>query len=221
MLTTVDGLSITPGVVLIKAAIDVDDILWDQNGQAGRVSGIRFEDLVDFHVNENPLLTDAQKKAMNACYQNPDLFRQIQFFPGAEKLLNLQHDGVCPQLNSNSFNEEIRDLKPPQLKALLPGLRDDQMRLGLVNDRTTVKKRYDDDTDIVMDDSPYNCMKAPCRDVVVPVVPWSVTKKAKQMMAKAEKRVHYYTQVTPEEGFEIIRKLAREIRRRKHTRRFY
>lgn len=203
-----------PDNFVLKVVWDCDDIFWKQNYEAAAMCGIPFEMLVDFHVNENPLLTDAEKAALNASYADLEHFRNIPWCPGIERIPGLAQYGVKNVSNSNSFSAEVRSLKLQQLRVRIPRLDEMELRWGLVNDRSTVKKRFDDDADVLVDDSPYNAKIFPGPFIVTPVTPWIITPKAQAMLYGKE--VHYFTYGCPDEAIEIVRLLAlREADRRR------
>lgn len=195
----------------VKVVWDIDDVMWRQNYEASRSCGIPFEKLVDFHANENPLLTDAEKARLNACYADPEHFRDIQWGAGLEKIPDLAKCGVTSQLNSNSFSAMVRGLKVAQLRWQIPRIEELEQRFGLVNDKTTIKKRFDDDAVILVDDSPYNAHIFPGHYVVTPFTPWIRTDKAQSLLSGKE--VHYFTYGYPEEAIEVVRLLAMRLSR--------
>jgi len=204
-----------PGEFFLKVNWDCDDIFWKQNYEAAVMCGIPFEKLVDFHVSENPILTDAEKVALDACYADPEHFRNIPWCPGIERIPDLVQYGVKNVSNSNSFSEEVRSLKLTQLRARLPRLDEMELQWGLVNGSSTVRKRFDDDADVLVDDSPYNAKIFPGRYIVTPFTPWIITPKAQAMLQGKE--VHYFTYGYPDEAIEIVRLLALREADRHHS----
>lgn len=194
---------------IVKTVWDVDDIMWRQNLEAGRACGIPFEKLIDFHVNENYLLTPEEQAALNARYAAPEHFRDIPWCDGLARIPDLAEYGVRSQVNSNTFSAEGRDLKVTSLRRQIPRLDELEQRFGLVNDKTTVKKRFDDDAVILVDDSPYNAAKFPGPIIVTPMTPWIATEKAQGLLRGKE--VHYFTYGYPEEAIEIVRLLAMRL----------
>lgn len=193
-------------VTKVKVTWDVDDVFWRQNYYAGLRCGIEFEKLIDFHVNENPILTPEQREALNAQYAKPEHFRDIPWGAGLARIPDLAQYGVHSQVNSNTFSPEGRDLKVMQLRQQIPRIDELEQRFGLVNDKTTVKKRFDDDALILVDDSPYNAQIFPGPYIVTPFTPWIRTDKAQALLTGKE--VHYFTYGYPEEAIEIVKLLA-------------
>lgn len=190
----------------IGAVWDVDDIMWRQNERAAETCGIPFEKLVDFHVNENPLLTAEEKQALNACYANPNHFLAIPWGVGLARIPDLVNYGVRSRINSNTFSAEGRDNKITSLRVQIPRLDELNQHYGLVNDKTTVQKPFDKNDLILIDDSPYNVAKFPGPIIVTPMTPWIVTEKAQGLLRGKE--VHYFTYGYPEEAIEIVKLLA-------------
>ncbi len=191
---------------IIDAVWDVDDIMWKQNERVAETCKVPFEKLVDFHVNENPLLTAQEKQALNACYANPKNFLNIPWGAGLTRIPDLINYGVRSKVNSNTFSAEGRDNKVTSLRTQIPRLDELEQHYGLVNDKTTVRKPFDENDVILIDDSPYNAAEFPGPIIVTPITPWIVTEKAQALLRGKE--VHYFTYGYPEEAIEIVKLLA-------------
>jgi len=191
---------------VLNVVWDCDDIFWKNNRRAAERCGIAFERLIDFHVNENPLLSAAEKAAMNACYADPKYTQNIRWCPGIEKIPDLARYGVRNTSNSNSFSAAVRYSKLQQLRQRIPRLDEMKLQWGLVDDDSTVKKCFDDDADVLVDDSPYNVRIFPGRYVVMPIAPWNQTVKAREMLRG--KVTYWFTYGHPEEAIEIVEHLA-------------
>ncbi len=162
-----------------KIVFDLDDVAHDPNWQIAQYLGIDYDDVVEFRVLENERLPMETRLAINDCYRDRRFFRNIKFYPGFEKIMELEKKyPVLTQVNSNSFGVDIRDDKIRNLQRAVPDLPPKQMRLGIVGERTTSQKRFDDDTIILVDDSPYNIALSPAQLNIVPIQPWNQTEKA-------------------------------------------
>lgn len=168
-----------PRIVLF----DVDDVLWGLSERVAEHVGVHYSKLVDFHILENDLLTMKQRLAINEAYRTPQIFRNIEFFPGAERIFELESFGVLVQICSNSFSEEVRDLKLQQLLRLYPGISSEKLLLNIVNEKSTLRGKYSDSRIICsIDDSPYNVASSHAQHNLVPTAPWNVTDKAHNIM---------------------------------------
>ena len=68
----------------IRVVFDMDDILWDLNRVATDMAKIPYDKIIVFHVSENPLLTEEQKKALKQAYSSDELFDNMVWYEGAE-----------------------------------------------------------------------------------------------------------------------------------------
>lgn len=166
-----------------KIVFDLDDVAHDPNYRIAQALGIDYEDLIDFHVLENPRLPMETRIAVNNCYADVRFFRNIKFYRGFERIMDLQQKyPVLVQTNSNSFGVDIRDCKFCAVRQAVPALPPKQMRFGIVGVQTTLQKRFDDDTLILVDDSPYNIALSPAKLNILPIQPWNQTPKAFDIM---------------------------------------
>lgn len=190
---------------LRKVVFDIDDIVWGSQRVVAREFNIPFELLDEFHILENSKLTYEQRLAINAYYGGPKFGRNIEFYPGFEKILELEKFGAIIQFNSNGFSVTALNDKRDRIRAVLPNVRPEQFRFNLVDGSTTIKKKFDDDSFIVIDDSPYNIAQSPALHNIMPIVPWTQTAKARQIVR--DKNVHY----VPEGDLESIYNLVRQL----------
>lgn len=191
--------------ILRTVVFDIDDIVWGGQRRVAARLGIPFELLEEFHILENQRLTEAQRLAVNNCYRDPSFYRDIPFFPGFERILELEKFGARLQFNSNCFSQEALESKRDQIRIVLPDARPEQFRFNLVDGSTTIKKKFDDDSFIVVDDSPYNIAKSPAPYNIMPIVPWTQTPKALEMVSG--KKVFY----VPEGDMEAIYRVVRQL----------
>lgn len=188
-----------------KAVFDIDDVAWDLSGKVAKNVGVDYADLIDFHILQNERLTMEQRLAVNDYYRDREIFRDMQFYPGFDQVMDLQLIGAIVQMNSNSFSEEVRDDKIPQVTAAAPGVGRENLRFNVVNEKTTLKKRFDDDTYVLVDDSPYNIAISPAVWNIMPRVPWNQTPKAHEIVK--DKTVIY----VPAGDFRIIIRLVANL----------
>lgn len=166
-----------------KVVFDLDDVAHDPNYRIAQHLGIDYEDIVEFHTLENPRLPMEIRIAINNCYADASFFRNIKFYPGFERIMELQQKyPVLVQVNSNSFGVDVRDCKFCAVRQTIPDLPPEQMQLGIVGAQTTLRKRFDDDTIILIDDSPYNIALSPAKLNILPIQPWNQTRKALDLM---------------------------------------
>lgn len=166
----------------LKTVFDIDDVAWDLSGTVAKKVGVNYEDLIDFHILQNERLAMEKRLAINDCYRQMETFQNMQFYPGFDQVMDLQKIGALIQMNSNSFSVEVRDSKISQIFAAAPGVWYDHLRFNVVDEKTTLKKRFDDDTYILVDDSPYNVAISPATWNIMPCVPWNQTTKARAVV---------------------------------------
>lgn len=166
-----------------KIVFDLDDVAHGLNKSIAQYLGIDYDDIVDFRAIENTRLPLETRQAINECYKDIKFFKNIQFYPGFERIMELQEKyPIYNQVNSSSFSQEIRYSKYRALRATVPLLLPKQIRLSLVGVKSTVHKRFDDDTLILLDDSPYNVALSPAKLNILPMQPWNQTPKALDLM---------------------------------------
>ena len=164
-------------------AYDVDDILWSLMSVVSRYLSIDLERcLATFGIHDNTLLTPQEQDAVIAAFSNADLFREMKFYSEAIDILRPMELGAKVIINSNSYNDEIADLKREQLLAIIPNLRKEQLCMNIVGEGKDVKhKKFNPDTVIVVDDSPFNVAMSPALvGVMSKWIPWSCSPEAKQ-----------------------------------------
>jgi hypothetical protein len=153
---------------------DCDDILWGLNEKASEMTGIDYSELVTFAINENPYLTDDDKKMLSAVYHSVELFENMKFYEGVERLKNINAKVI---INSNSMSQAAADIKRMQLKAVT-GLSDDQIVINIITPDNCKKKTIPEETFIFVDDSPHNIAMSPARYNIMMYKPWNSTRAA-------------------------------------------
>lgn len=171
----------------MKIVYDYDDVLWGLNLRAYDRLKIPFENSVDFSVFDNPHLTPSQREALIATYQTADTFTNIDFFPSIEDILRVEELGATVYINSNCYNQTVLELKRQQLQQVLPQLNPAHIQFNLIG-KNANRKVIDADTDIFVDDSPYNIATSHAKINIMPVYPWNTTTRAKQLV-KAQSTV--------------------------------
>lgn len=150
---------------------DMDDVLWSINKKAARMTGIPAEKLTVFNTMANPNLTDEEKSAMLAVYNDLRLFEDIEFHEGMISLVNdLYHN--YPQYEtriiSNCTTAAIRECKYEQLRRRID-LPKSQIELHVIDKwAQSFEKKLPSGMFIFVDDSPYNIALSDARHRIMP-----------------------------------------------------
>lgn len=192
-----------------KTIIDIDDVVWGLNKRIAERFDIPYGLLTDFYVLQNENLSLDLRQKINQAYSDPETFRDMEFYPGFRDLFDLQRYGAEVILKSNSFNKGVIVEKRRQLLAAVPGLREEQMQLMLVNQHTTTKKAIGPDIFSATDDSPYTIAKSSAQHNIMPRQPWNQTSKAQDMIQAKE--VRFFERGNLSELFDIEVKLLQSV----------
>ncbi len=166
----------------IKVVYDYDDVLWGLNQRAYANLGIPLEKNIDFAVSDNHRLTKLEKQSLLRAYSNSQTFLNINFFDYLEEILKVEELGATVYINSNCYTREILELKQAQLRQALPQFNPEHIRLNLIVNGNAKHKPIDQDTTILVDDSPYNIASSEAEYNIFPEYPWNTTTKAKNQV---------------------------------------
>lgn len=187
-----------------KVFFDWDDIFWSSGYKVADELGIERERWIDFHINENELLSETEREQVNRLLMLTETYQGMKLFPGIEEILELWKEDADFFINSNCYSEEVVVAKRQQIPVFLPVLSKKNLRLNLVVPNVTTKKPIDNDAYILVDDNPYNILNSPAKINIVPRFPWNTTKKAIELMR--DKNVRYIESCD-------LGVLAREVRK--------
>ena len=159
-----------------KVVFDIDDILWPLNKRIANLYNIDHNALVTYSIFDNPILNDIQKDCVLKAYSNPELFKDINWFPGADMIMDLEKCGVKVFLNSNCFHKEIAKLKYEQIHKLID-IPDSQFILNVYGEDVIEghkDKNIGDGVFAFVDDSPHNLIKANAQYLYTLNRPWNI-----------------------------------------------
>lgn len=155
--------------MLRKIIFDMDDTLWGLDEKAAKMADIDYNKLVTYVSEENPLLTTAEKQRLISAYNSKELFKNIQWFDGIERINTLKAD---VHIKSNIFLQEIDQIKRTQLNNVLQ-IPNENIHLDLVTDPK--QKHIDPDTFIFVDDSPHNIIRSNAKHNIMLKHPWNTS----------------------------------------------
>ena len=155
-----------------KVVFDIDDVLWGLTHRVVQQLSIKYQDWITFQVLQNERYSMETRIAINNAFRDPATFANMQFYTGVERIMDIEEYGAIVQIKSNSFSEAVAVSKRQQLLCAIPGLREEQLYLPIVDEHTTMQKRFDDDTFISIDDSPSNIAGSPACFNFMPYTPW-------------------------------------------------
>ena len=133
---------------------DCDDTLWGLLERACEILGIDFEVAQTEFDLEKTALADAEREALIALFADPRLFEDMKFFPGVERILELEEVGAEVKVQSNAYSEVVGESKRRQLLSAIPGLRPEQIEINVISHANAGRKKFSPQTTILMDDSP-------------------------------------------------------------------
>lgn len=161
---------------------DIDDTIWPCTRMVAQRVGVDYEKWTNFRHWDNPAFTDEQKTQIDKAYQDPEHFRQLEFFTGFQKLPRLEEYGAKFKFCSNSMAEAVVQAKQHRMSAEFPQLRSDQLQLNLITPATTLTKKMDDNVYILIDDGPCNIRQGRAQFNIIPAAPWNTTRQALELM---------------------------------------
>ena len=149
---------------------DLDDTLWNLNEKACKIAGVDYNKIRNFKLHENPFLTDSEKDKLWELYQNPMLWKDLEWLDGAKDIKDLESDDVEVWLVSNCLNINVEQFKRSILSKEL-GLPDNRIMLNV---KVSVgDKKMPENTYIFVDDSPYNLNDSTAKYKIIPDRPWN------------------------------------------------
>lgn len=163
---------------------DYDDILWPLMRRVTQRLGIDFlRATAIFRISDNPLLTQEEKQAIYAAFCDESFFYDIEFHDDIEGILRSLELGADVKIESNALSQKIAALKTEQILARLPDLKPEQVNMQVIEQGKACQKRFDPQTTILVEDSPYNVALSPAlRNVMTTELPWTYSSKAIDLM---------------------------------------
>lgn len=116
---------------MIKIVYDVDGVLNDLNGLL--VKTLDIETPSRFEIMTCQEFDDQTKENIMAFYSDPDVFKIVDWMPGAFNITDIESTGkAIVYINSVSVNDEIRQVKYNRIKNEIPGINMNNVNLGLI-----------------------------------------------------------------------------------------
>ena len=116
----------------LKVVYDLDDTVWGLNDVVyRRRMGLDPQIATYYNFIDNPSLTDEQKKHIRMLYENPDVFCECEFYPGVERIYDLEKTGCADVwICSSCLNEQVMDVKIHRLYHEVPNINKTHLRLS-------------------------------------------------------------------------------------------
>lgn len=164
-----------------KIIFDIDDILWPLNNRVAKRTKIDVNKLITYNPKDNPLLSENEKQRLLDEYNRADLFENIRFSSGIEKINNLNADVY---INSNVYSQRAIDLKKSQLQKIL-NIPEDHYIFNLITPEASKEpKIIKSDVFIFIDDSPYNITDSNAQHNIMIKKPYNTSQQAFNLYAK-------------------------------------
>lgn len=168
----------------IVTLVDCDDFLHPLLEPACRATGVDYERAsMEFDLSKNSHITAEEGARLAAAFGDPEMFRNMQFYPGAERLLEIQRAGAKLTVKSLSYSEEIGELKRVQLPKGIPGLKPEQIEINVVTHEKSLKKAIPAGTTLALDDNPYIIAESEALvNLLLGKAPYATSPSARRMM---------------------------------------
>lgn len=114
-------------------------------------------------------------------YYNLSTFENIEWYEGVSDIINIENFGVSVFINSNCMTEEIAKSKRCQLLEVA-NINTKRIKCNVINAKDCNNKIIDDDTDILIDDSPFNIAKSKAKLNILINHPWNTSQEGKKIM---------------------------------------
>lgn len=168
----------------VRITYDVDDVCWDFVGRLCERLGIQYCNWTSFYVSENTNFSPELVQRACDLLVDESLYYDMEFYDGIEDILRPWYDlGVKVNFNSNSPTQAMIDLKREQLKAAVPGLRDEDMTFNLIIPNQPSFKTLGDHTIVFVDDTPYHMLGSTARFNIMPKCPWNTSPEGLRILS--------------------------------------
>ncbi len=168
----------------LVAVFDVDDVLWPQFTSAAELAGVDPSKLDNYVVQNSPHYTAEEKKRLYDAFADPRPFEKMEFYLGVKKISVLHELGVHVQINSNSFNQDIAEVKHRRLKSAMPFLQDSDLVLTVSSQKHAgAGKENGTDVTFFIDDNPYNVAASKASYNFLPSKTWNCTPAERDRMS--------------------------------------
>ena len=164
-----------------KIVYDVDDVLWGLNKRVADKIGIDENKITHFVIKDNYLLSKKEQEAIINEYHNNKTFENIEWYDGIEEILKPKEFGIDILINSNCLTNEMVELKTEQLLDIID-IEKEKIKCNLIDTSTATKKKIDEDTDILVEDSPFNISISPAKLNILINHPWNMSEHAIELI---------------------------------------
>ena len=170
-----------------KVVFDVDDILWPCTKKVYRKAGADYLLAVTYDTNMNPFLSERQKSDIINIYRDEDTFKDIVWYSAAYELMSLESYNWAVYVNSHAFSERVKEIKTEQLIYAL-GIPEERIHIDVVGGFDG--KKITSDTDVFVDDSPYNLFSSNAAQNFTISMPFNISNEGLRLLAN--KNVQYF-----------------------------
>lgn len=192
-----------------KIIYDVDDVLWGLNGRVAGQLGIPLSKISDFdHSKTSMTATECQR--FWQAYEQRETFIDMEFFPGIERLLDVEKYGVEVYIDSCACSKAVVEQKYHELRRVLPEMKPERMLIHLLLGKTKHAKQIGSDTLIFVDDGPHNVAHSQAKYNIVPRWPWNANAHAQAFLERAVGQVIMVDSLA--ETLDTVERLVRQER---------
>lgn len=164
-----------------KAIFDVDDILWGLNERIANILSYDINKITNFSIRKCYLIEEDTQNKIIDLYRDVNIFKNMDFYNGVENLMILEEVGVDVQICSNSMTKEIAIEKTEQLLKKIINLREEQLQMNIISEKTHHQKKMDNGVWVLVDDSPYNIAASEAEIDIMRPHPWNMSPAGKEI----------------------------------------
>lgn len=171
-----------------KIIYDIDDVLWGLNARMTERLGLDYDMITDVDYGcTNFSETDTAR--IFRAYEDASIFTDMDFYPGIERLLDVEQYGVEVHINSCACSDAVVRQKRQELSRVLPKLCSERLNIYSIAGQQKHAKRIDQSTLVFIDDGPHNIAHSEAKYNIMPRKPWNMSESAQRFYGRAKGEV--------------------------------
>ncbi len=167
-----------------KIIYDIDDVLWGLNFRVMERLGLEYAKITDVDYARTDFSPEESERVFRA-YEDPELFVDMDFYPGIERLLDVEKYGAEIYINSCACSDAVVKQKYQEMRRALPNLKTERLNIHSIAGQTKYAKTIDANTLIFVDDGPHNIARSQAKYNIMPRKPWNTSESAKRFQGRA------------------------------------
>lgn len=143
---------------------DCDDTLNNLNECVANQLGIDANIIKYYNIDKNSHIPKEIRDKILELYSSIEVFRQVKFVPGAERIFNAKKLGADVKINSASLTRDIADYKFISILTSIPDVEGTDLILPVIDG---VSKGINEQADIAVEDCIEHLLKYPKHTVKI------------------------------------------------------